>query len=160
MFYLIAARSLNGVIGNDGGMPWGRTMPIDLRNVKELTTGHPVLMGRKTYDSIGRALPNRRNIILSREKDLVIPDCEVMTFEEAMNISFDKPAFVFGGEQIYRLFAPYLSRAYITVIEHEFEGDTYLPDLPGEWEEVSRKHHAKDDKNAYDCTFYIYEKVK
>lgn len=159
MFYLIAAKSLNGVIGKDGDMPWGRSMPIDLRNVKQTTSGHPILMGRKTYESIGRPLPNRRNIILSRDQTLVVPQCEVMTFDEVLCTPFEKPAFVFGGEHIYRLFAPYVTKAYITVIEHEFYGDTYLPELPGAWREISRRHQKKDHENAYNCTFYIYEKV-
>ncbi|MBD1372699.1 dihydrofolate reductase [Hazenella sp. IB182357] len=164
MFEIIVAKDRNGVIGKDGDMPWGRSLPADLQHFKKLTVGKTVIMGHNTarsiIQSLGKLLPDRNNIILSRQKDLHFsyPNSDTMTFDEVLQMKLKEPAFVIGGEQIYQLFAPHVTKAYITEIDYDFDGDTYFPNLPGDWKQVSSTTHKKDEKNKYDCTFYEYEK--
>ncbi|MRG28220.1 dihydrofolate reductase [Laceyella tengchongensis] len=160
MFYMIVAKDLNGVIGKDGNMPWGRDLPADLQHFRKVTWGHTVIMGRKTFESIGKPLPGRENIVLSRKRTFLsdFPEVRVMDFDGVMAATFSRPAFIIGGQEIYELFAPIASKAFITVVEHEFEGDAYFPPLPGVWEVVASRRHLRDDQNKYSCTFYLYEK--
>ena len=126
MIRMIVARSKNGVIGKDNDLIW--KIPEDLKYFKRVTTGKDVLMGRKTYESIGRPLPNRRNLILSREKSLSIDGCLIYNrIDEVISIFSD--IFVIGGSEVYKMMLPHADEIYITQIDKEFEGDTYFDDL-------------------------------
>lgn len=158
----IAAMAENRVIGQDNQLPW--RLPADLAHFKTLTTGHPVLMGRKTYKSIGRPLPNRTNIILTRDPDFSAPDCIVVTSAETavtMAIEIDQEeVFIIGGAEIYQQLLPKIQKLYLTLVHHPFKGDAYFPELPAsEWQEISREKHSKDDKNEYDYSFVVMKRV-
>lgn len=159
MLILIAAQTKNRVIGKDGKMPWH--LPADLRYFRETTSGHTVVMGRKTYESMGRPLPNRRNIILTRQKDLKIEGCEVFNDIEEVKKQFkDEEVFVIGGAEIYELSLPFADRVYLTEIDAELDGDTFFPEIDkSKWREISRKTYIKDEKNKYSLDFVIYEKL-
>lgn len=138
---LVAARSLNGVIGKDGGLPWH--IPEDLRHFKRVTLGHAILMGRKTFDSIRRPLPDRRNIVISRQKGLVIEGCEVFPSLEAAIAAArqhdDEPRVV-GGASIYRLALPLCTKLILSEVQQEIEGgDVFFPRFgETEWQETKR----------------------
>lgn len=137
MINLIAAISQNHQIGIDNQMPWH--VPEDLAYFKEVTSHHTVLMGRKTYESIGRPLPNRRNIILTRNQDFSASGVEVLhTFEEALALckSLDE-VFVIGGGEIYKAFMPYADRLYLTLIHQCVMGDTSFPDFQDKFKCIS-----------------------
>ncbi len=159
----IAAMAENRVIGLNNRMPWH--MPADLKHFKTVTSGHPVLMGRKTFHSIGRPLPNRANIILTRDKQFTAQDCLVVPHPDAalsMALELDQDeVFIIGGAEIYRELLPRVQRLYLTIIHHQFEGDAFFPELnAAEWREVSREKHLADDKNAYDYSFVILERIE
>lgn len=126
---IIAAVSKNGVIGRDNRLPWH--ISADLKRFRELTTGHVVIMGRKTFESIGKALPNRINIVVSRDEEFSAPGCIVChSLEDALKLGQerDDKIFVIGGEQIFREFINRASKLYLTLVEGEFEGDAHFPD--------------------------------
>lgn len=158
---LIVAVGRRHEIGKDGRMPWH--LPADLRHFKAMTLGKPVLMGRKTLDAIGRPLPDRRNLVITRDRQFSAPGCEVVhSLEEAFTRA--KPAaevMVIGGGEIYRAAWPQARRVYLTRIEAEVPGaDTFFPELlPAEWKQVSREDHRADAKNTYDYSFLLYEKA-
>ncbi len=160
MIGLLVAYAHGRVIGKDGAIPW--RLPNDMRYVKHLTTGHTVVMGRKTFDSIGRPLPNRRNIVLSHDTTLTIPGAEVVrSIDEALAlVSEQDELFVLGGESIYRLFLPLADRLYITEVDYTTEGDTFFP----KWDRnafrlTSRQDGTLDEKNTLPHVFYIYERT-
>jgi len=160
MISLIVATDLNGVIGKDGNMPWGR-LPNDLKFFKDKTVGSTVVMGRKTFDSIGKPLPDRMNIVITHNKYASSKqgDLQFMTFDEARRIvGIEKElgeVFIIGGETIYRQFLPYADRIYRTVIEAEFEGDTLFPQLENtQWKATLLDEKEPDEKNKYKCYFY------
>ncbi|HVE44519.1 MAG TPA: type 3 dihydrofolate reductase [Gammaproteobacteria bacterium] len=156
----IAAMAENRVIGKNNQLPW--RLPADLKHFKALTLNHAVIMGRKTYDSIGKPLPQRLNIILSREKTLLIPGCTVTHDIEAAIAAAASASdiFVIGGTQIYELFLPRIKRIYLTTIHHTFDGDQYFPALPeNQWKAISHEYHAADADNAYNYTFSVLEAV-
>lgn len=153
----------NRTIGKNNQLPWH--MPADLKHFKELTTGHPVLMGRKTYDSIGRPLPNRTNIVLTRDQNFSAPDCVVLSsVEQALDMASDLDAdevFVIGGAAIYRQLLPRMHRLYLTIIHHKFTGDAHFPEIDDtSWQEVSRETHDPDDNNRYAYSFITLERIK
>lgn len=153
---LIAAVSDNGVIGFKGKLPW--KLPADLQYFKKITMGHPIIMGRKTYESIGRPLPGRRNIVLSRVKHLSILGCEVVSTLEAALEKFDQTeeVFVIGGESVYKEALPYAHHLYLTQVHAQVEGDTYFSQYEKSvWKEVSREDHDADEKNEYPYSFVI-----
>ncbi len=123
----VAAISKNRVLGKDNGLIWA--IPEDLKRFKQLTTGHSVIMGRKTYESIGKPLPNRTNIIITRDQKFTAEGCIVVhSIDEALQkANSDKEIFVIGGGQIYKEMLPKTDRLYLTVIDQEAEGDTYFP---------------------------------
>lgn len=159
----IAAASENRVIGMNNRMPWH--MPADLKHFKDVTTGSPVLMGRKTYESIGKPLPNRTNIIMTRDANYPAPeDCIVVTnIETALSMANElskDEIFIIGGAAIYQQLLPKVQRIYLTEIHHQFEGDAFFPELSkSEWKEISRERHHADDKNKYDYSFVVLERV-
>lgn len=149
---LIAARAANGVIGRDNAMPWH--LPADLRRFKALTMGKPVIMGRRTFESIGRPLPGRLNIVLSRsmprgERVVVVPDVDA-ALAEARATGTDE-AMVIGGGEVYRLFMPFADRLELTEVHLEVEGDATFPEPePLLWRETGREEHgAEGDTPAY-----------
>ena len=159
---LIVAASENNVIGKDNDLLW--SLPDDLQFFKETTEGHPIILGRKNYEAIGRALPNRRNIIVSRQEDLEVDGCEVTSsVEEAIELAKEtenEEIFITGGGEIYRRALPLANRIYLTRVHAEIEGDVFFPELSEEeWEEVDRKEHPADEKHEYAFTFLIYDRV-
>jgi dihydrofolate reductase len=158
MVSIIVAADENNVIGKDNGLIWH--LPDDLKFFKEKTNGHAIIMGRRTFESVGRPLPNRTNIIITRDKNFNPEGCVIVnSLEAALEIaSGDDEPFIVGGEQIYRLALPFTDRVYLTRIHHSFEGDRYFPELGAEWKTVEKTEHGIDDKHAYSFTFISYEK--
>ncbi|HEY0897390.1 MAG TPA: dihydrofolate reductase [Sphingobacteriaceae bacterium] len=135
--------------------------PADLKHFKKLTTGHPVLMGRKTYESMGKALPNRRNIVITRQAGLEFPDAEVAhSLEDAVNLCrSEEEIFVIGGAEIFRMSFPMSDRIYLTRIRQAFEADTFLPEIdPGKWTVTEQEDHQPDEKNPFAYSFLTYVK--
>ncbi len=158
MISLIWAMDRKRLIGNRQDLPW--RIPADLAYFKKVTMGKPVIMGRKTFESIGKALSGRRNILLTRNKSLNYEGVFITdTPEKAIQMIQGEEAFVIGGAEIYRLFLPYASRLYITQIQAEFPGDVYFPDFKeDEWVMKERIPGVKDEKNPYDYEWLVYER--
>lgn len=158
MISIIVATDEQNVIGKDNELIWH--LPDDLKFFKQLTSGHSIIMGRKTFESIGRPLPNRTNIIITNDQHYKAEGCHVVhSLNDALRIcEHDNERFVVGGEQIYRLALPFATRVYLTRVHHSFEGDRHFPELGSEWEAVEKLDHAADDKHAYSFTFITYEK--
>ena len=156
---LIAAMGSNNVIGHDNSIPW--KLPNDMKRFKELTTGKPVIMGRKTFESIGRPLPNRINIIITRDKNYKAIGCIVVhSAADALKAAKgSQEAMVIGGAEIYRQFLPIANRMYLTFIDKNFEGDAYFPEFnKHEWKETSRESHA--DENGLRYSFVNFDRIK
>ena len=157
---LIAAVARNGVIGKTNGLPWH--LPADLKKFKALTTGKPIIMGRKTFKSIGRPLPNRVNIVLTG-KERKIEGCIVVhSVDEALRVAekYGQEVMICGGGQIYAQFMPKASRIYLTEIDADIDGDVVFPEFDkSQWREISREPHTPDEKNQYPYTFVILEKI-
>ena len=143
---LIVARAENGVIGEDGHLPWH--LPADLRRFKQLTTGAPMIMGRKTFESLPGILPGRRHIVLTRDKGWAEDGAEIArSVEEALQIANAPHIAVVGGAEIYRLFLPLAHRIELTEVHQEPEGDTRFPEFErSDWTENFREHHPADGK--------------
>ncbi len=158
MISLIAAMDKNNVIGYENDMPW--SLPNDLRHFKEVTSHHTIVMGRKTYESIGRPLPNRLNIILSRSDYQTQDQVKVISsIDEIKQMAKSEEIFVIGGGTIYEQFLPFADKLYITRIEAEFEGDTYFPQFDlKDWEVIDKKPGIVNEKNKHDHTFYTYSR--
>jgi dihydrofolate reductase len=153
---LIAAAGESNELGRDGELPWH--LPDDFKYFKERTTGYPMIMGRKTFDTFPRPLPNRRHIIITRDRDYRVkhPDCLVVySLQEALSeVSGEEKAFVIGGGEIYRQALPHATAVELTRVHGRFEADTYFPELnPGEWQLVRSEYHPKDKRHQYDFTF-------
>ncbi len=158
---MIAAIAQNRVIGKDNKMPWH--LPADLHYFKKTTMNCPIIMGRKTYDSIGRPLPGRLNIILSRNESLQIDGCSVVnSLEDAMSVARGaEEVFIMGGAHLYNKFIGKADRLYLTLIDEKFEGDTFFPDYTQyNWNETQRVTHPADDKNPYPYTFLTLDRVR
>ena len=157
MISLIVAYAKNQVIGKDGDMPWH--LPADLKNVKELTTGKTIVMGRKTFESIGKPLPNRRNVVLTRSRDFHPEGVDVVhTMEEVIALG---DVIIFGGAEIYRQFLDVVDRLYITEIDLETEGDTFFPQWDREaYTMVDKREGIMDEKNQVPHTFYTFDRKK
>lgn len=157
MLSIIVALDSNNLIGSNNKLPWH--LPADLKNFKNITIGKTVIMGRKTYESIGKPLKERRNIVITRSKNYIAMGCEVVTsLEESIELSKnDSEVFIIGGAQIIQQALPLCSKLYFTRIYHEFEGDTFLNDLDlSKWRLVSEQNHEADEKNKWSYSFYIY----
>lgn len=157
---LIAAMDKNRVIGKSGNeLPW--RLPADLKRFKSVTLGKPIIMGRKTFESIGRPLPERTNIIITRSEKYEAPGCVVVhSPEKALSAAGDAPeVMIIGGAEIFARFLPLAKRLYFTHVSGEFEGDIYFPSLdPKEWREIFREAHEPDEKNPYNYTFVTLER--
>jgi dihydrofolate reductase len=156
---LVVAVAENDVIGRGNQLPWH--LPADLRHFKLLTLGKPVLMGRKTYESIGKALPGRTNIVLSRSPEFAPRDCLVVsTLEQARAAAGVQALMVIGGAEIYRQCLPYASRIHLTLIHARIEGDTtFAAWRGGEWDSSCCERHEADDKNAYAFSFITLDRL-
>jgi dihydrofolate reductase len=153
MLSLVVAVAENDAIGKGNALPWH--LPADLKHFKQLTLGKHVLMGRKTYQSIGKALPQRTNLVLSR-RDFSAADARVVPdVGAARAIAGDDPLMVIGGAEIYRLALPEADLIHLTLVHTRVgDADTFFPEWRGsEWREQERQFHARDDKNAFDYTF-------
>jgi dihydrofolate reductase len=160
MIAFVLAMDVNGLIGKDNGLPWH--LPADLKYFKKLTIGHPVVMGRKTHESIGRPLPGRRNVVLTRQTDYEARGCEVYHAAEDI-LKRARGAsiwFVIGGLQVFQAFEPFADRMYITLIEHAFDGDTHFTFDRDAWRLVSDVPGRVDEKNRWPHRFQIYERRK
>lgn len=155
---VVATDTQNG-IGKNNQLLWH--LPADLKFFKRTTSGHTIIMGRKTFDSIGKALPNRRNIIISRQPELKVEGIEVYpNLEDALEACADeKEVFIIGGGEIYKQALPKTQRIYLTKVHHEFDADTFFPILEAEdWEVISKEDHFKDDKHLFDYSFVILDR--
>lgn len=157
---VIVAMARNRVIGRDNRLPWH--LPADLRRFKALTMGHHIVMGRKTWESIGRLLPGRTMVIVTRDPDFQVAGATMAaSLDEALDVCRDDPeVFVIGGEQIFRLALPIADRLYLTTIEADIEGDTYLPEFDrGLWRTLCRESHATAEGHPVPWTFEILERA-
>lgn len=163
---LIAALSKNRVIGKNNDLPWH--LPDDMKYFMQTTKGHHVIMGRRNYESIPekfRPLPNRTNIVVTRQKDFVASHCLVVnSIEEGLSIAKkagELEVFIIGGAEIYKVGMALTQRMYLTEIQAEIQGDTYFPEIaPSHWKEISRVHHSADDRHQFEFDFVVYDKIK
>ncbi|MCX6754316.1 MAG: dihydrofolate reductase [Candidatus Nomurabacteria bacterium] len=169
---IIAAIANNNEIGMKNELLWD--LPIDMKHFRETTTSHPVIMGQKTFESLGvgpdgtqgKTLPNRRNIIITLNKDFKKEDTEVVNSLDELDrllestMGDNEEAFIIGGGQIYKLLISKADKLYITHVNADFpDADTFFPTIDSdEWEKMSEDKHEKDDKNIYDCNFVVYER--
>jgi dihydrofolate reductase len=156
---LIAAMDRNRLIGKGNQLPWH--LPADFAHFKSVTMGKPIIMGRKTFESIGRALPGRQNIVLSREQSFAAENIDIARdFDQALALAPSaEEIMVIGGSTIYQLALPRAQRIYLTVVEAEFEGDAWFPDFDmSEWLLTEQSFSEIDEKNAWRCRFQTYEK--
>ena len=163
MLSIIVAKGKNNIIGKDNKMVWH--LPEDLKHFKNLTTGHTIIMGRKTFESLGKPLPNRKHIIFSQNPDFKVNDENVEVVHSLLQIQDliegKEEAFVIGGAMIYNFLMPYVKKMYVTEIEKDFEGDTFFPIIDSEvWKETSREKGIKDEENNLDYYFVTYERIK
>lgn len=161
MISFMLAMDRNRIIGRNNDLPWH--LPKDFRFFKERTTGHTVIMGRKTYDSLGGALPNRKNVVVTKKNTTFPEEVEVITelktIQDWNKANPEKEFFVIGGGHIFKQVMPYADRMYITLIDESFEGDIYFPEFnEEEWNLTSNEKGEKDDKNPYDYYFLQYDR--
>ena len=158
---LIVAMAHNRVIGKDNQMPWH--LPADLKHFKNKTLNKTIIMGRKTYESIGRPLPQRKNIVISSKENYTLEGCTTTTsLENALElVKNDEEAMIIGGGNLYNQSIQYADKLYLTFIDLEVEGDTFFPDFEKlHLNELSREQHKMDEKNEYDYEFVEYEVEK
>jgi dihydrofolate reductase len=156
---IVVAIAQNNAIGKDNKLLWH--LPKDLKHFKDITTGGTVIMGRKTYDSVGRPLPNRRNIIITRQQ-IEIPGCEVVnSIDAALALCRDEAeVFIVGGAEIYKQALPLTDKIFLTIVHQDFEADTYFPEIKGDiWKETERQDHEPDEKNLLPYSFITLERA-
>ncbi|OGT48457.1 MAG: hypothetical protein A3E82_03935 [Gammaproteobacteria bacterium RIFCSPHIGHO2_12_FULL_38_11] len=154
---LIVAKSKNNVIGNNNQLPWH--LPADLAHFKAITMGKPIIMGRKTFDSIGKPLPGRRNIVISRDKKRMIRGCEVFhSIDDAFNaVKTEQEVMIIGGANLYLQTLSMANTIYLTVIDAEFPGDVFFPALNNnKWKLMSEEMHLPDEKNKHGYCFQVW----
>ena len=155
---IVVAIAENYAIGKNNQLLWH--MPADLKHFKTITSGHTVIMGRKTYDSVGKPLPNRRNIIITRQ-DITIEGCEVVqSIDNALTLcANEEEVFIVGGAEIYKMAMSKTDRIYLTTIHHSFDADTLFPEIDYmEWQETAREDHQPDEKNKFPYSFITLER--
>jgi dihydrofolate reductase len=158
MVKIIVAMSKNRVIGNNNQLIW--RLSSDLKRFKELTTGNAIVMGRKTYESIGKPLPNRRNIIITRNTDYSVDGCEIVSSLEEALLLTNNNCFIIGGGEIYKQSIEIADKIYLTLVNKEFEGDTTFPEIGKEWAKISCKDFESDEKNEYSYSFIEYDRYE
>ncbi|AZV59300.1 dihydrofolate reductase [Peribacillus frigoritolerans] len=160
MISLIVAMDQNRVIGKNNKLPWH--LPADLQYFKKVTMGHPIVMGRKTFESIGRVLPGRENVIVTRNQEFKAEGCVVLHDIAQIKMFADnheEEVFVIGGAEIFKEILPFTDRLYITEIHETFEGDTFFPEIDeNEWDEISSHPGSIDEKNRFAHDFIILQK--
>ncbi len=161
MLSIIVAKAKNNIIGKENQLIWH--LPADLKHFKEITSGHTIIMGRKTFESLGRVLPNRKHIVFSQNPDFKVNDENVQIVHSMLEIQqyieSEEENFVIGGAMIYNLLMPHVTKMYVTEIEEEFEGDAFFPRVnPEIWEETSREKGIKDEKNNLDYYYVTYRR--
>ena len=161
MLSIIVAKAKNNVIGKDNKLIWH--LSDDLKRFKTLTTGHTIIMGRKTFESLGRVLPNRKHIVFTQNPDFKVNDQNVEIVHSMLQIQEyienEEEAFVIGGAVIYNLLMPYVKKMYVTEIDKEFSGDTFFPKIDDtKWKEISREKGPEDEENDFTYTYVIYER--
>ena len=159
MLSTIVAIANNNVIGKDNKLIWH--LPEDLKRFKQITTGKNIIMGRKTFESLGRVLPNRKHIILCNDMEMDIDNENVEILDDISKldkyINSNEENFVIRGATIYKLLMPYVNKLYITKINQDFEGDVYFPEIKeAEWKEISKEKGLKNDENPYDYEYITY----
>jgi len=156
---IIVAVAKNNVIGKDNQLIWH--LPVDLRRFKCLTMNHFILMGRKTYQSIGKALPGRTSVIITKQKNFVAENCWIVhSIENAIKLAKDdSEIFIIGGDSIYRQSIEYVNKIYLTKVDADFDGDVYFPEIDfSKWSLVESQTFQPDDKNKYPYKFLTYQK--
>ena len=161
MLSIIVAKAKNNIIGKNNKLIWH--LPEDLKHFKNLTTGHTIVMGRKTFESLGKPLPNRKHVIFSQNPDFKVNDENVEVVHSLLQIQDliegKEEAFVIGGAMIYNFLMPYVKKMYVTEIEKDFDGDAFFPSIDEEiWREVTREKGLKDENNNLDYYFVTYER--
>ena len=161
MLSIIVAKASNNIIGKNNSLIWH--LPEDLKRFKNLTTGHTIIMGRRTFESLGRVLPNRKHVILCNDMKMEIEDENIEILEDISMldkyINSEEEHFIIGGATIYRLLMPYANKMYITEINQEFEGDVSFPEInKEEWDIVEVQRGLKDEKNPFDYQYVTYVK--
>jgi dihydrofolate reductase len=157
---VIVAVANNGVIGVDNRLPW--RLPADLRHFKSITMGKPIIMGRRTWESLPGLLPGRRHIVITRDREYRADGCELVhSVEEALKITADAPeVMIVGGGGLYRQMLSRADRLYLTRVDVDLKGDTFFPEIDwGEWREVSRDAHPADEHNQFAYTFIILNRI-
>lgn len=160
--HIIVAIADNGAIGLKGDMPWGRNLPADLRHFKETTMGYPIVMGRKTFESLPKgALPGRQNIIVTRNRDYSATDATIVhSLEEALEVAEGERLFLIGGGELYRQGMDLAYVLHITLVHHEWhDADTFFPELDIDiWECTSIEEHEADERNLYPYSFTTWRR--
>lgn len=161
MLSIIVAIANENVIGKDNQLIW--YLPEDLKRFKEITSGHKIIMGRKTFESLGRVLPNRKHIILCNDMEMDIDNENVEVLDDISKldkyINSDEECFVIGGATIYKLLMPYANKMYITKINQDFKGDVWFPEIKEDtWKEISKERGIKNEENPYDYEYITYIK--
>lgn len=157
---IVVARARNGVIGARNDLPW--RLPADLKHFRKVTIGNPVIMGRRTWESIGKALPDRRNIVITRNPEFAAAGAETADSVEAAlaMVAGIRDVMIIGGAAIYKESMRYVTRMYVTEVHADIEGDTYFPNFDiTEWRETRREDHAADEANPYPYSFVTLEKA-
>ena len=159
MLSIIVAKAKNNIIGKDNKMIWH--LPEDLKHFKELTTGHAIIMGRKTFESLGKVLPDRKHIVFTQNPDFKVNDNNVEIVHSLLQIQDliegEEEAFIIGGAMIYNFLMPYVKKMYVTEIKEEFEGDAFFPKISeNTWKETSREKGIKDEENPLDYEYLYY----
>lgn len=161
MVTIIAAIAENNVLGKDNKLIW--YLPADLKRFKKMTLNHVVIMGRKTFESMGKPLPNRTNIIITRDKKYKTEGCVVVnSLREALKVAAkeDENPFILGGAEIYKQAIPFTDRLDLTFVHHKFEADVFFPEIDRTiWKETSREDFKADDKNKYDYSFVTFDRI-
>ena len=158
MITIIAAIANNNALGKDNDLIWH--LPADLKRFKKVTSGHHILMGRNTFESIGKPLPNRTSVIITRNKDYFKDGCLIAnSIEEALDLSKEDDAFIIGGAQVYKQALEHnlVDKLDITIVHHDFEADVFFPEIDlNIWEQTTREDFKADQKNKYDYSFVSY----
>ena len=161
MLSIIVAKAKNNAIGKNNQLLWH--LSDDLKRFKKLTTGHTIIMGRKTFESLGRVLPNRKHIVFTQNPDFKVNDENVEIVHSMLQIQEyienEEEAFVIGGAVIYNLLMPYVKKMYVTEIDKEFDGDVFFPRIDEtKWKEVSREKGPEDEENDFTYKYVTYER--
>lgn len=157
---IITAMDKNQLIGKENGLPWH--LPADLQFFKRSTLGKPIVMGRKTFESIGRPLPGRQNIIVSRNQNYAVEGCDTVTsLDQAIRVAGDvDELMIIGGANFYEQTLPRADRLYLTLVQGEFDGDAWFPEIDfNQWQLIEREDHSADEKNECDYSFQVYQRI-